>query len=390
MELADSPTSSVKTCFYFSRYAPDRSPTDPYVGLPRFLAHNLRLIGFWGDSIRPVEFSNHCKTIVRIGDSVWRFPFSVLRAITQTWRDRPDFVISCVDDSSVALGWIVSVVARCPFYIAVEDPPFTSRYSEPMSLIKKMEKHIRTVFLHRALSSCTAIFSFVGKSAYAEFLTPNSRILALKNGASDEALVRLESATQNKMRPSHNGDFTLGYVGAIDEEQGIPELLDAMAIAISSHDKIRLSLIGDIDKSFNLAEALAARHLEANVTVTGWVSYGEMLNHLSKCDAGCYTRRPSRWAEAAYPLKVCEYLGLARPIVSWDYPGCRAMLGDGKYGELVMQGNVHSLASSLLRLADPDVRRNYRAAITHDIAVLSARHSYEQILKQVISPLSIN
>ncbi len=377
-------------CYYFSRYAPDRSPTDPYFGLPRFLTSNCRLIAFWDSTGRTTSFACDCEEIIQISRSIFGFLKSVLSVMRQCSRNRPDAIIACVDEVSIALAWLTSLITGCNFYIVIEDPPFTLRYTHHRTAIKKVERYLRAWFLRRGFSSSTAVFAFVNRGAFAEFLTANTRVFNLRIGSSDEALDRIKSKTILERSSEGSCSFQVGYIGAVNEEQGLLELLDAVAIVKSRLGSIQLCLIGDVDPELNLAQQLMSRNLNSAVSVTGWVTYSEMLDYLSRCDIGCYTRRSSSWAESAYPLKICEYLGLALPVVSWDYPGCQTMLAYGKYGELVPHGEIQLLASSLLKLTDPEVRRSYQMAILSDLDALRGSASYKTLLDEMLPTLVVD
>jgi glycosyltransferase involved in cell wall biosynthesis len=332
---ADSPV-----CLYIARHAPDRAPSDPYFGLPRFLAEHCRLVAIWGPARRPIAFAERCGRIVTIGMALRQFPRAVLETIKACRTERPDVIVCCIEDIALLLGWIAALCTRRPYWVVAEDPPFTARYDGRLGLAKWVERRLRVWLLRRLLAASRGVFCFIEPDVLEEFRTKRTRIIALWTGTSDEA--RAWFASRRGLDRERTGDYTymVGYVGAVDAEQGIPELLLAVATARAFVPNIRVKLIGPVVEPFRPAfDAILARlGLQDAVTVIGWITYRDMLRELSLCDVGCFLRTDSLWARSAFPLKVCEYVALAKPVIAWDYAGCARLLDDGRYGDGQPQG----------------------------------------------------
>jgi glycosyltransferase involved in cell wall biosynthesis len=57
------------------------------------------------------------------------------------------------------------------------------------------------------------------------------------------------------------------------------------------------------------------------------------------------------------PLKLCEYLACAKPVVSSNISGIRELLADSNGGLLVEPENPKKLANSILKLVENDLLR---------------------------------
>jgi glycosyltransferase involved in cell wall biosynthesis len=380
------PREGKPACLYISRYAPERSPTDPYFGLPRFLSEHCSLTGIWGRSRRTIPFAGRCNRIVNVGTAMRHLPKAVIETIKTCLPATPDFIVCCIEDFALILGWVASRCTGRPYWVVAEDPPFSGRYAVNHGLWRRLERGFRRWLVRRLLASSSGVFCFIERQALHEFLPNGARVIQLTTGVSDEAFEWVSNRHTTFGQREKRAGYTVGYVGAIDLEQGILELFQAVSMARQSVPNLHLRLIGEIDPQWRVEfnAALARFDLRSVVEITGWLSYSDMLRQLLDCDVCCYLRRASLWAESAYPLKICEYLGAARPAVSWDYPGCRALLGSNRFGLLVAPGNINLLAKMLVNISDSSVRQGIEEAIRENMENLLARVSYRKLLDTVI------
>jgi Glycosyltransferase len=357
--------------------------------LPRFLASAFRLVGFWGEKHKKVSFASKCEKIIDLSMAGLYFPFNVLLVVLESLRFRPKFVVCCIDDFSLFFGWLASKVGSCSIYVVVEDPPFTDRYSARLTPLRRLERSTREAFLRRMLTACNTVFAFIEPAAISRYLAHGANCITIRPGYSDEAFEFVKSHSSVNCFAIKGDVLQIGYVGALSADQGIEELISAFSLARKKHMRARLVLLGDPSYTLDLPKVISKFQLESSVEVTGWLSYSEMLERLASCDICCHVRRRSPWAEAAYPLKICEYLGLARPVISWDYAGCRALLNNGEFGELIPPGDIGAFASGLLKLDDIKVRDKYTAAILRSYPSLRANLGYGTVLNHIHSELSV-
>jgi glycosyltransferase involved in cell wall biosynthesis len=148
-------------------------------------------------------------------------------------------------------------------------------------------------------------------------------------------------------------------VGAINERQGIGDLLEIFAAASKRVSGLRLRLIGSIENGYDqrYQEMCNELGLGSEIEITGWLPYERMLEKLNECDVCVHCNPPSDWFRAAQPLKVCEYLAARKPTVGWDYPGMRRLLDRGRLGILVPEGDKSAFVEALIHLSDPTKRR---------------------------------
>jgi glycosyltransferase involved in cell wall biosynthesis len=101
--------------------------------------------------------------------------------------------------------------------------------------------------------------------------------------------------------------------------------------------------------------------------VTGVIEPADIPAHVAAFDIALIPGVTSY----ASPLKLFEYMALARPTVAPDTPNIREILADGEDALLFDPRDEHAFAAAILRLAqDEDLRATLGAAAR---ASLSAR-----------------
>ena len=367
---------------YVSRFCPDRTRTDPYTGLPWYLSQKTEMIGIWGKSNKTVPFYRNCLEIIEI-DPRWQ---GLLKAIISTMRlikkrNNFDIILCGVDEYSLCISLLVSTRTKTPVFSIVEDPPFTSRFEPPINSVLKIEKKVRKVLISKLLKKCSGIFCFIEKEVLKGIDVKNIKIYQLSNGAAPDGIEWKKGYSVVK---STEKKYIVGYIGEINMDQGVEDLLEIFAKARSKNEGMYLRLIGPVNKKYrrNFENNIAYWNLNNYVENTGWLPYEKMLEKLEECDVCVYCNKATDWFQAAHPLKICEYLALKKPIVAWDYPGIRRMLDNGKYGILIPSGEKETFTKHLINMGNPMNRKALEEEISKAIqGRLSSDYWYNHIFR---------
>ena len=99
---------------------------------------------------------------------------------------------------------------------------------------------------------------------------------------------------------------------------------------------------------------LVARHdLHEHVIFTGPVGHEEIPSYIASMDIAVQPSAP----EYACPMKIIEYMGMAKCIVAPAQPNIEEFLEDEKSAMLFTPGDVTSLLDALVRvISEPDLR----------------------------------
>jgi glycosyltransferase involved in cell wall biosynthesis len=153
------------------------------------------------------------------------------------------------------------------------------------------------------------------------------------------------------------GRFVLGYVGAMNPQDGVDYLLRALHHLV--HDMGRTDfycvLIGEGDSRHELETLAGNLGLADHVWFTGYIPDEDLLRYLSTAEI-CLDPNPSSpLNDVSTWIKVMEYMALGKPIISFDLKETRISAGEAAI--YVTPNDECGFAKSIVRLMDdPDER----------------------------------
>jgi glycosyltransferase involved in cell wall biosynthesis len=139
------------------------------------------------------------------------------------------------------------------------------------------------------------------------------------------------------------GKFVIGFVGTFAPWHGLSLLLEAFERIAPAHPDAVLLLIGDGPDRAAIIERAAMAGLSARVLCPGEVANKELAPYLARFDAAVLPDTN----EYGSPMKLFEYLALARPVVAPDYGPVNDVLDDGDTGLIFARRDVAALAERL-------------------------------------------
>jgi glycosyltransferase involved in cell wall biosynthesis len=178
------------------------------------------------------------------------------------------------------------------------------------------------------------------------------RVYIVRNGP-DLRRVRL---VEPDRRLRESGKTILGYLGAMNPQDGVDYLLRALQhLRNSGRTDFYCVLVGDGDSRQEL-EALAKElRLEDHVWFTGFIPDADMMRYLSTADI-CLDPNPSSpLNDVSTWIKVMEYMALGKPVVSFDLKETRtSAAGAAVY---VRPNDEPAFAAAIAGLIDDPDRR---------------------------------
>ena len=134
-------------------------------------------------------------------------------------------------------------------------------------------------------------------------------------------------------------------VARLSSQKGIPLLIEAASRLAASGKRFHLTLVGDGEMRAEIEAMIQRFDLQDVVTITGWASSDEVINHLLESRAMVL---PS-FAEGL-PVVIMEALALERPIVVTSIAGTPELV-DENCGWLIPAGSIDAL--SLIHISEP-------------------------------------
>jgi glycosyltransferase involved in cell wall biosynthesis len=150
------------------------------------------------------------------------------------------------------------------------------------------------------------------------------------------------------------GDSTvIGFVGWFRKWHGLEMLFDASVADEIKRRGVRVLLIGEGPAKEELCQMVSDRGLDKVVTFTGPVAREEMAEHIAAMDIALQPSAPPY----ACPMKIIEYMGMARCIIAPRQPNVLEMLDESSSALLFDPHSPSSLREAIIQaVCDPGLR----------------------------------
>jgi glycosyltransferase involved in cell wall biosynthesis len=145
-------------------------------------------------------------------------------------------------------------------------------------------------------------------------------------------------------------DFTVGFVGNLSHWQRIDLLLEVLQDLSKEGFCLNLVVVGDGADRGDLERETEAMGLATQVRFVGQVSRGDVPGYIAGFDIG-YSGQMQLSIGAMYlsPLKLYEYMAMAKPVIASSFADARRLILEGETGYLFQPGSKESLKKKLLR-----------------------------------------
>ena len=161
-----------------------------------------------------------------------------------------------------------------------------------------------------------------------------------------------------RYRPIQSHQKRLLYVGRLSAAKGVPILFEAVALLMSHHPDLTLTIVGDGPDRQELEFQAAALGIQSHLKFVGYQSQDAVCHFLQDCDLFVL---PS-FAEGL-PVVLMEAMATGVPVVTTSIAAISELVEDGVSGYLVPPGAVEPLAARLERLLqDPALRQSFGQA----------------------------
>ena len=303
---------------------------------------------------------------------------AILRRALQRVRPSSVIVFSSVD-TAFELAWATRrrIIAGHNVLLNVAGRRF---YRESGQLWPSYR--LREELLFGALDRVAAL-SIVGrilahtdfhKQLYMELGIPEERITVIPHCID---MARLDaSVADERPPPSSSHAFTLLYVGRLEPEKGVSQLLEAAALA-SQESLLRLNVVGDGSLRGFVAEASRSLGRDGRLAIEyhSRLSLSALAAAIRDCDAVII---PS-FAEP-FGIVALEAMTLGKPVIGVSRGGLAEVVRDGEQGLMVPRPDPPLLARAIIQLQEePGLRSRLgsggrrRVAETYDVRVVVPR-----------------
>ena len=176
---------------------------------------------------------------------------------------------------------------------------------------------------------------------------------------------------------------TVLFVGRLDEEKRVDELLRALA-KLPEHLDVRAEIVGGGSCEKSLAELAGKLGIADRVRFLGRISDDELVQAYARCDLFCMPG-----IAELQSLVTMEAMAAGKPVIAADAMALPHLVRPGHNGWLFPPGNVLVLAARLAQtLGDEDMLRRMGAASAEMItehALAATLERFESLYRKVIA-----
>ncbi len=269
--------------------------------------------------------------------------------------------IDCIYERYSLWSFAASSAAKTlgiPYILEVNSPLFVEQERYRHLRLKTVARGIEEVCFRQS-DAIVAVSEEVrdyarreGVSSKKIHVVPNAVDPLLFNPAT--CLEKDEARTRRELPQD---SYVVGFLGSLKSWHGIRELVEAMNILWADHPDFHLLLVGNGPLRGWVEELMQEKKLSDRITITGEVPYTEIPSYLACMDVAVapYGRIPDFYFS---PMKIFEYMSMARPIIASGIGQIEEILGDGETGLLTPPGDIPGLAGKILYLRyNPDFGR---------------------------------
>lgn len=172
-------------------------------------------------------------------------------------------------------------------------------------------------------------------------------------------------ADTDRFRPGIGGDairaqygigadkVVVGFVGSFLPWRGLPMLIEAARALVPEQRQLHFLLVGDGDNRAELEAQVRQYGIADHVTFTGSVKFDAVPPYIDAMDI---TVLPDS-NEYTNPIKLFEYMALAKPVVAPNLGPIREIIDEGVSGKLFTPKDQTALNQALLELVRDDSGR---------------------------------
>lgn len=210
---------------------------------------------------------------------------------------------------------------------------------------------------------------------------PAQKVVVVSNGVDTD----LFNPGRHEPKRLFSG-FTVGFVGGLYNWQALDLLLLALHDLRTESMDLSLVVVGDGIMYETWQAQAQSLGIASNVAFVGRVPWSEVPKYMAGFDV-CYTGQVQLQVGKMYhsPLKLYEYMAMAKPVVASAFEDAQRMLQDGETGFLFEPGNQDDLKRAITCAYQSKEQLPIMGQQAREVVV--AQHSWVARVKTMIADL---
>jgi glycosyltransferase involved in cell wall biosynthesis len=158
----------------------------------------------------------------------------------------------------------------------------------------------------------------------------------------------ISKETARKLLAVEQDSVAVGYVGSLQEYEGVKYLIAAMVSLFPDFKNVELWIIGGTEVEIKSLQSAVPKRFDDRVHFVKHIPYNDVPKYLPAFDIVAIPLVKNELG--ASPVKMFEYLFVGRPIIASRLPAIEEVLEDGKNAVLFKPGDSRDIANAIARL----------------------------------------
>jgi glycosyltransferase involved in cell wall biosynthesis len=177
---------------------------------------------------------------------------------------------------------------------------------------------------------------------------PPEKIWVVINSMEIDSFIK--SGADPKYHVDKIGQFTIGYVGGVDDpNRGLDNLIKTWPVLLPQLPEAHLVIVGDGLLKPELEMLVSELKLEKAITFTGRVSFDYVASYIKGFDITVIPHVVNEHTRHTIPHKLFQYIAMGKPVVAADIPPIRRILNDTGAGIIVENWSPSGFADAILK-----------------------------------------
>ena len=147
-----------------------------------------------------------------------------------------------------------------------------------------------------------------------------------------------------------NSQFVVGFIGSLNEYEGVDLLIKAVAGLVNEGANIKLLVVGDGGAKEGLENLVESVNMNQHIIFTGQVPFSDIIDYYALSNVCVFPRKAEEVCQYVPPLKLLEPMAMAKPVIVSALPPLMEMVKHEQTGLVCRPDDVGSLQVALLRI----------------------------------------
>ncbi|APH03559.1 glycosyltransferase family 4 protein [Bacillus weihaiensis] len=272
----------------------------------------------------------------------------ILRLLKLYKKHKPDSIInrySIYDISAIIVGKILKI----PVVYEVNGSVIYERDIEGRYYLKLARWFEKFIFKHANVVTVVSneLLNYFKENEY-----DTTKSIVIPNGVDIDKFTLNASAPEQlkQINEKWANKTVLGFLGSLKSWHGVERIIDLIPSLIKENPNIRFLIIGDGNERERLEEKIKNYEIEDYVFITGFLNYQDVPGAINLFDIAL---APYNNIDFFYfsPLKVFEYMAMAKPVIAPRLGQCQDLIQDSHNGFLLDENTNEDLKQKILLLA---------------------------------------